>query len=211
VTDRISRDDIVGAALELLGVGGLHALGMRQIAAKVGVQQSALYWHFENKQQLLAALADRLVAPVGAGTHAGASGSGASGTGPAGDWAVRIVSLARSLRAELLLYPDGAELVATSFAFRLGSRQPFHQFTEELESAGLVADAEVAASVILHFVFGYVTDEQQRRQAAALGAIVTSDDDRSAAASDQRFVRGLELIVAGIHASGTPSDGRVTT
>jgi AcrR family transcriptional regulator len=207
VTDRISRDDIVGAALELLGVGGLHALGMRQIAAKVGVQQSALYWHFENKQQLLAALADRLVAPVGAGPN----GADSRSAGSDGDWAVRIVSLARSLRAELLLYPDGAELVATSFAFRLGSRQPFHQFTEELESAGLVADAEVAASVILHFVFGYVTDEQQRRQAAALGAIVTSDDDRSAAASDQRFVRGLELIVAGIHASGTPSDGRVTT
>lgn len=207
VTDRISRDDIVGAALELLGVGGLHALGMRQIAAKVGVQQSALYWHFENKQQLLAALADRLVAPVGAGTHAGASGAGTSGAGSDGDWMVRIVTLARSLRAELLLYPDGAELVATSFAFRLGSRQPFHQFTEELESAGLAGDdADVAASVILHFVLGYVTDEQQRRQAAALGAIVTSDDDRSAAAGDQRFVRGLELIVAGIEASGTHSD-----
>ncbi len=189
VTDRINRDDIVGAALELLTVGGLHALGMRQIAAKVGVQQSALYWHFENKQQLLAALADRLLAPVGVESD--------------GDWAVRVVSLARSLRAELLGYPDGAELVATSFAFRLGSHQPLHQFTEEPESAGLVGDdADVAASVILHFVLGYVTDEQQHRQAAALGAIVTSDDDRTAV-SDERFVRGLELIVAGVRARRT--------
>lgn len=187
VTDRINRDDIVGAALELLTVGGLHALGMRQIAAKVNVQQSALYWHFENKQQLLAALADRLLAPVG--------------VAPGGDWADRVVSLARSLRAELLLYPDGAELVATSFAFRLGSHQPFRLFTEELEDAGLVGDdADVAASVILHFVLGYVMDEQQHRQAAALGAIVTSDADRSAAASDERFIRGLELIVAGVRA-----------
>jgi AcrR family transcriptional regulator len=189
MTDRLTSDDIVGAALELLSEGGLHALAMRRIAAKLGVQQSALYWHVENKQQLLAAVADRLVAPVAVPATS------------AGDWSVRVVSLAQALRGELLRYPDGAELVATAYAFRLGSHQPFRQFVDEFETAGVAtAEAEIAATVMLHFLLGYVMDEQQHRQAAALGAIERSSDDPTGTWSDERFLRGLELIVAGIDA-----------
>jgi AcrR family transcriptional regulator len=186
MTDRITLDDIVGAALGLLSDGGLHALAMRRIAAQLGVQQSALYWHVENKQQLLAAVADRLVAPVS--------------VPEGGDWLARVVALAQALRDELLRYPDGAELVATAFAFRLGSHRPFRQFTDEFSAADLtVDDADVAASVVLHFVLGYVTDEQQHRQAAALGAIESPPADAGSPDADERFRRGVELIVAGVH------------
>lgn len=191
MTDRLTSDDIVGAALELLSEGGLHALAMRRIAAKLGVQQSALYWHVENKQQLLAAVADRLVAPVDVPPTA-RQGSA---------WSVRVVSLAQALRGELLRYPDGAELIATAYAFRLGSHQPFRQFVDEFESTGVsAAEAEIAATVMLHFLLGYVMDEQQHRQAAALGAIERSTDDPTGTWSDERFLRGLELIVAGVSA-----------
>lgn len=189
MTDRLTSDDIVGAALGLLSEGGLHALAMRRIAAKLGVQQSALYWHVENKQQLLAAVADRLVAPVEVPSARG------------GEWPVRVVSLAQALRQELLRYPDGAELVATAYAFRLGSHQPFRQFVDEFDAAGVgTAEAEIAATVVLHFLLGYVMDEQQHLQAAALGAIERSADDPSPAESDERFLRGLELIVSGVSA-----------
>lgn len=185
MTDPITPPDIVDVALKLLADGGLHALAMRLIASELGVQQSALYWHFDNKQQLLAAVADQIVTPVSTPADVG--------------WSTRIEALATGLRSELLRYPDGAELVATTYAFRLGARQPFHQFTNELAAGGLALDdAEIAASVLLHFVLGYVTDEQQHDQAAALGAIKHTNDDNVTTSADDRFDRALHLIVAGI-------------
>ncbi|MDZ7677378.1 MAG: TetR family transcriptional regulator [Acidimicrobiales bacterium] len=187
MTDRITPADVVGVALELLAHGGLHALAMRRIATELGVQQSALYWHFDNKQQLLAAVADQVVAPVSVPASA--------------DWSTRVEALASRLRDELLRYPDGAELVATAFAFRLGARQPFRQFADELAGGGLgLDDAEIAASVLLHFVLGYVTDEQQHHQAAALGAIDPAGDGHDTQSTHDRFVRALRLIVSGIDA-----------
>lgn len=187
MTDGISRAHIVEAALTLLADGGLHALGMRRIAAQLGIQQSALYWHFDNKQELLGAVADDVVGGV---------------TDPcSGAWDARVVTLADGLRRAVLRYPDGAELVATAIAFRLGGARPTQQFVAELERAGLDAPtAEAAASVMVHFVLGFASDEQQHRQAAALGAIPHSDP-ASASAGDERFARGLHLIVAGIAAS----------
>ncbi len=182
MTDGITQADITNASLALLASGGLQALAMRRIAAALGVQQSALYWHFANKQQLLAAIADEIVAPIEPPTR--------------GLWSTRIVALGSRLRSELLRYPDGAELVATSLAFRLGAYRPTQLFNHELVRCGLaISDAEIAGSVLVHYVLGYTTDEQQHRQAAALGAI---DDDVAVVDPEDRFVRGLRLIVAGI-------------
>ncbi|MEX2626659.1 MAG: TetR family transcriptional regulator [Ilumatobacteraceae bacterium] len=185
MTGSLTRASIVDVALELLADGGLHALAMRRIATELGVQQSALYWHFDNKQQLLGAVADRIVAPI---------------VQPAGgDRSARIEMLGSRLRDELLRYPDGAELVASAYAFRLGAQQPFQRFTDELVEGGLTLDdAETAASVLVHFVFGYAADEQQRQQAAALGAIEHEAPDATAVAD--RFSRGLHLILSGVDA-----------
>lgn len=184
MTDKLTLDDIVDVALDLLADGGLHALAMRRIAAELGVQQSALYWHVDSKQQLLAAVADRLLATVEPPED--------------GDATARVAVLAARLRARLLSHPDGAELVATAVAFRLGAQRPFEQFTGALVDGGLDADdAEVGAAVLVHFVLGFTTDEQQHAQAAALGAI---DGDSASASSEDRFSRGVDLIVAGIAA-----------
>lgn len=185
MTERITRADIVEASLALLAGGGLHALVMRRIANELGIQQSALYWHFDNKQQLLGAIADQIVSPVE--------------VREARDWPEQIVTLASRLRSELLRLPDGAELVATVFAFRLGAQQPFRQFTAVLAQAGLPPDdADIAASVLFHFVLGYATDEQQHQQAATLGAIEPDNEKQAGPRADDRFVRGLRLIIAGL-------------
>jgi len=184
MTDKITRADIVDVAVGLLASGGLHALVMRRIAAELGVQQSALYWHVDNKQQLLAAVADELLAPVEPPDD--------------GDWRARVAALAARLRARLLAYPDGAELVATALAFRLGAQRPLEQFRAALEAGGLEPErAATAASVLVHFILGHTGDEQQHRQAAAFGAI---EDDPDAPPSDDGFDRGIDLILAGIDA-----------
>lgn len=186
MTKNISRSDIVETALSLLRSGGLHALRMRAIASQMGIQQSALYWHFDSKQELLSAVANRIVEPIEAPTGS--------------DWASGTSAIAAQLRDEVLRYPDGAELVATAIAFRLGARRPGARFLAQLTDAGLGEDdAEVATSVLINFVLGFATDEQQHKQAADLGAI-QPDRSEPGESSTKRFLSGVDLIIAGIRA-----------
>ncbi|MCW4601325.1 TetR/AcrR family transcriptional regulator [Janibacter hoylei] len=58
----LSHGRIVATALGLLTRVGLPDLTMRAIGTELGVQQSALYHHFANKQTLLGAVADAILA-----------------------------------------------------------------------------------------------------------------------------------------------------
>lgn len=84
---RITREQILATAMELLDQRGLPDLTMRKLAAELGIRPSALYWHFPDKQTLLARLADRIVgsAPQPPASGPGAddrSGGGAARSGP---------------------------------------------------------------------------------------------------------------------------------
>src|SRR6185437_14854218 len=108
---RHSRDDVVEAALRILDDLGLPDLTMRRLAAALDVQPSALYWHFPNKQTLLAELADRIVAARRVPAAAD----------PAADWRDAVRGEAAALRDALLAYRDGAEVVSSTLALGLGS------------------------------------------------------------------------------------------
>jgi TetR/AcrR family tetracycline transcriptional repressor len=191
------RTDVVEHALEVLDRHGLADLSMRRLAADLDVRPSALYWHFASKQELLAAVADEVLRrgerPL-----------------PEGPWDERVTAFAHQLRDAMLAYRDGAELVATAQAFGLGESDPVGRLV------GLIGDdalARVAASTVLHFVLGHVTDEQMNLQASSVGAI---DDDPLVDRRGERlmstdtFATGLGIVVAGIAAyqlawSGRPS------
>lgn len=183
------RTDVVEHALEVLDRHGLADLSMRRLAADLGVRPSALYWHFANKQALLASVADEVLRrgerPV-----------------PDGPWEERVTSYAQQLRDAMLAYRDGAELVATSLAFGLGSIDPVARLEALLDEHEL---AEVAARTLMYFVLGHVTEEQLNLQASSAGAI---DDDPLSRADT--FAIGLGIVVAGVASyqdawSGRPS------
>ncbi len=56
------RQDVVERAIAVLDAYGLGDLSMRRLGAELGVQPSALYHHFKDKQTLLAAVADEILA-----------------------------------------------------------------------------------------------------------------------------------------------------
>lgn len=58
------------AALELIGEIGLAAFSMRKLGEKLGCEAMSIYHHFPNKDHLLDALVDRLVASVAVPPHA---------------------------------------------------------------------------------------------------------------------------------------------
>lgn len=175
---RYRREDVVAHALELLEHGGLPDLTMRRLGADLGVQPSALYHHFANKQSLLAAMADSLLAQV-----AWPRG---------GDWQDRAAATCEALREALLSRRDGAELVATVWSFGLGAEAPYTLLVETLDDLGDLGDlAPTAARTLLHFVYGHALDEQTRRQAAEAGAIEVD-------LRESDFEVGLGIVLAGL-------------
>lgn len=57
----MDRELIVSAALELTLEKGLEALSLRSLATRLEVKAPSLYWHFESKQDLFAAMGERLL------------------------------------------------------------------------------------------------------------------------------------------------------
>lgn len=59
---KLTAAAIVERALEIGDAEGLDAVTIRRLATDLGVTPMALYWHFKNKEQLLAGMADHLIA-----------------------------------------------------------------------------------------------------------------------------------------------------
>jgi AcrR family transcriptional regulator len=58
---RLTRDRVVEAALQLIDAEGVDALTMRRLGQELGVEGMALYTHVQNKDDLLDAVAGRVL------------------------------------------------------------------------------------------------------------------------------------------------------
>ena len=178
---RYRRADVVERALDVLDRYGLADLTMRRLGTELGVQPSALYHHFANKQTLLAAVADEVLA------------RGQRPLPEPAAWEERVVAVCVGLRDAMLAYRDGAEVVATVHAFGLGAAGPAVDLEDTLHAAGLSAAlARTAARTLLHYVFGHVSEEQTHLQAGSAGAIADAPREES------DFLTGLGLVLDGI-------------
>jgi TetR/AcrR family transcriptional regulator, tetracycline repressor protein len=57
---RLTKQAVVDCALALGDAEGVEALTIRRIATELGVTPMALYWHFRNKEELLAGVGDQI-------------------------------------------------------------------------------------------------------------------------------------------------------
>jgi AcrR family transcriptional regulator len=186
-----TKEKVVDTAIAILDDQGLPGLTMRRLATALEVQQSALYWHFESKQLLLAAMAEEILRRGPSPKDGGA-------------WDAVVTAEAESLRDSLLAYRDGAELVSTVHAFGLGAESPHRRLAAAVASAGASpSDADVAATVVLQFVLGFTFSEQQHLHASSAGAIEgmrPPADLGSRAAGPDPFHAGVALVLDGIRA-----------
>ena len=191
---RHARSDVIAKAAALLDDYGIADLTMRRLARELNVTPGALYWHFADKQELLGAVADRILEPTAAEAPRSTS------------WRERLVATCSALRDALLSSTDGAELVSATFAAGRSTRMAavLRRLTDVAAEAGLAApQADLAARTVLYYVLGFTADEQSRLQWDAAGALA---DEQSVLTTDPsgRFVFGLTLLVDGM--SARPSD-----
>lgn len=166
-TASISVSSLVGAAVEILQQYGLGDLSMRQVAARLGVQPSALYWHVKDKQSLLALVTDRLLEDVRLDP-------------PQQDWRDELRTRALTLHAALLNTRDAAELVATVVALGTGGRRlrtviaeavPQHTTLHNTSSSTPDRTIETLVDTVCSLLLGNALITQQRAQAAELGVV----------------------------------------
>ena len=169
---RNSRADVVATALHVLDENGLEFCSMRRVAAALDVQPSALYHHVPNKQSLLALMADEIV-----------RGVVTSRGGDAG-------ALCRALRGALLAIRDGADVVATASAFRLGASEVEARLAELIGADG--------ARTLLLYTFGQAQATQTQLQAHAIGALPGNPQADIAEEAAECFERGIEIILSGL-------------
>jgi TetR/AcrR family transcriptional regulator, tetracycline repressor protein len=185
----LTRPTIIQTALRLLDQVGLDGLTVRRLAAELGVQSPALYWHFRSKQELLDQMADAIIQAAGMGPpHHGESWQ---------DWLVR---RARAYRRSVLAHRDGARLVAGAQWLNPATIRMFDQELTAMVGRGFTAVLALRTiSALAYYVNGFVLQEQASRQ-----------QDRSKAADQLAALAGqldggasAPLLVA-IREGGTP-------
>ncbi len=185
---QLHKPDVVAKATEILDSYGIADLTMRRLARELDVTPGALYWHFANKQELLGAVADEVLAPaVAACTAAG--------------WRERITTVASRLREALLSHTDGAELVSASLA--AGQSAVLDRVLALLAEAAADAgvrprQAAATARTVVYYVLGFAADEQSRLQWDAAGAELPAGPSVLGDDSASRFSFGLALLTDGL-------------
>jgi TetR/AcrR family transcriptional regulator, tetracycline repressor protein len=96
----LTKEAIITAALELVDAGGMEALSMRALGARLGVQAMSLYNHVANKEAVLDGLHERLILQLELDAQAP-------------DWVSALRSAARSYRGLARQHPQAFVLLAT--------------------------------------------------------------------------------------------------
>jgi TetR/AcrR family tetracycline transcriptional repressor len=211
----LDPDVVARAGLDLLDHVGFDDFSMRRLAAALGVQNPALYWHFRDKQELIDRMAQALLA----------SGFAPDDALPEpASWEERLLRFARGLHRAMQSRRDGARLIAAA------DLSQGNELLGRLDRtvAALVVDGfrgpEALGGVLtlIHYTGGETFEDQtdprsgapvlskaRARQLPALAAVV-AEMGAAPPRPDARFELGVRLIIEGIRACHAPTAFRST-
>ncbi|QDP98020.1 TetR family transcriptional regulator [Microlunatus elymi] len=204
----LDRDVVIRTALKLMDDDGLDALTLRKIASALDVKAPALYWHFQNKQQLLDEMATSML-------RAATEETVDEGL----PWPDQLRRQAGGFRRMLLSHRDGARLFGGTYLTDPSPVTAGEPLLRALiDVAGDLRSAVMVMRTLNCFVIGFVLEEQGvvdpsgRRDPRYDPAVRAErlDPDRfplSSASSeyvwgdlDASFAAGVELIIGGFAA-----------
>lgn len=157
----LSKTAIVRAALELLDEAGMDGLTVRALAARLGVQAPALYWHVRGKQALLDEMATQIWRQIGEVMLA---------LPPDLPWRELMTTYAGAVRGHLLGYRDGAKAFSgTTLTDPEVVRRQEGTFANLTRQGFSIRNATTALVLLHDFTIGFCVEEQTVRQVTAAG------------------------------------------
>ena len=207
----LTRDTVVEAALVTADGEGLKAVSFRRLAADLGVTPMALYRYVSSKEELLAAMMDRVFGEfeLPAETQ--------------GDWREQLRELGRSFRRLLVAHPAAASLyLARVEAIFVNGLRVVEVILRVLQRAGFsrqqaallegTLERNVLALVLLETgSAAAATPEEQAARVRAQRArlltlspqefphvIAAADELTGAVDPDEAFEYALDLVIAGL-------------
>ncbi|MBL1099439.1 TetR/AcrR family transcriptional regulator [Streptomyces coffeae] len=134
----LSAELIVDCALRLIGEHGPEALSVRRLGAALGCDPSAVYRYFRNTDDLLLAVADRII------------GDSMAGFVPGSDWVDSLREMARRVRDGYLAHPRAAALAS----YRVTRRE--NEFHSVETGVGILLRAGFAPARALRLYLAFV-------------------------------------------------------
>jgi TetR/AcrR family tetracycline transcriptional repressor len=122
----LTHERIVRAALQIVDRDGLPALSMRRLGAELGVDPMAAYYHVPNKEALLDAIVEAVMA-----------GIDLAGDDPSAAPEERIVHAARAYRDVMLAHANALPIVLTRGPSTPEAMRPVELLIGILRDAGL--------------------------------------------------------------------------
>ena len=157
----LTKAAIVSAALDLLDDVGMDRLTVRALAARLGVQAPALYWHVASKQALLDEMATRIwrqIVEEAEGLPAGLA------------WRDLMTTYAAAVRSGLLAHRDGAKAFSgTTLTDPDVVRRQESSYQALVEQGFTLRDAARALVLLHDFTIGFCIEEQTVSQQVAAG------------------------------------------
>jgi len=143
----LDRDLILGAAIALIERDGPGGLTMRRLGAALGVEGMAIYHHFAGRDELLAAIGDRLLGPL-------------NELDLGDEWREACRRFAVTLRDIALARPATFQLLGLAPFDTAASLQPVERLLEVLIARGFAPPAALAIyRVTVSFARGYALAE----------------------------------------------------
>ncbi len=184
----VTREAIVDAALALLGEGGLDAVSFRRVAARLGVSGPTLYWHVENKRQLMDLMAEELLRRAGV-DHAGPA--------PGQPWWEWLRADAERMFDALVATRDAPRVLAGNRPSR-DSLASIDRALAVLVDAGLApGDAQHALFALGSYVIGSAIEWQAEAERSA-GQPLPTKEDAELSALREEILAGHPTLLAAI-------------
>ena len=203
---RLTRERILDEAIALIERHGAGALSMRRLGSALGVEGMAIYHHFGSRDDLLAAIGDRLLEPL----HALDLGA---------DWPTACRRFATAIRDVAFAHPASFALLGLQPFHSPLALQPVERLLGVLVSAGFDpatalgiyrATASYARGYALAESTGFTVDAARaegRRRLAALPAsefpiLAGRAGELAALDADSAFALGLRALLGGLAEPG---------
>ena len=176
----LDRRSLIAAAFAVLEAEGLAGLSMRRVAARLGVQAPAIYWHVEDKAMLLGLMAGEIYAAAYAGVP------------PVADWRDWLRQFGGALRRSFTARRDGAQLCSIARPAYADPPEQAAIIAAPLETLGLDRrSALLFQAAVISFTLGWRMFEANGPMHAFLDEMMDFEDS---------FRTGLEAMVAGLPA-----------